>query len=218
MNNNRSPVARRIGYFGVLTIVASLTGCYTPRPVMVMPPPYAPPVIVQTAPPVQYAPVQTAPSAHVQQAQQLTDPQIAGIMIEANNSEIREARLALSISHNPRVRAFAQRMINDHTRLNTAMQLAANRMGITPVQSPTSQNLSATARQAYSQLSAMRGSQFNRTYITHQVGTHTTVLNGIDRFLLPNARSPRLLAILRQARPVIAAHLQHAKQLQATLR
>lgn len=221
MNKGKLPVAIR--RTGLLLATAGLTACAAvPPPVVVMAPPqYAPPVYVQASPvqpvaPAQPAPVQTVPTAP--QARILSDGAIAGIMEMANNAEIHEAQLALSVSRDPRVRNFARQMITDHSRLNVAMMHLTSRLGITPTQSPASRNIQVTARQAYSQLSALRGSAFNRTYVNHQVTTHTRLLNGMNRYLIPNARNPQLRSALLQARPTIAVHLQHARGLAALMR
>ena len=47
---------------------------------------------------------------------------------------------------------------------------------------------------------------------------HQAVLDAIDKTLIPNAKNAELKALLEQTRPAIAAHLDHAKQIQASLK
>ncbi len=44
-----------------------------------------------------------------------------------------------------------------------------------------------------------------------------TMLDGIDNALIPNAQNAELKALLEQTRPAVAAHLQHAQELQASV-
>lgn len=218
VNKLRSSVVRYVSHIGFLITAIGLTACATQKPVVMAPPP-APPVVVQATPPdlpaapSRSAPVQAAPKAH-----RLSDANVIAVMIDINNAEIREARLVLSISRNPRVRAFAQRVVADHTRLNNSMRLLSARLQITPLETPASRHLRVTERQALSKLATLRGPAFNRAYIAHQVATHQTVLNGLNRFLLPEVQHPQLRIALLQARPVITAHLQLARQLQSIIR
>ena len=48
----------------------------------------------------------------------LNDLEIAHVAYTADNIDIRYAHLALAISSNPKVRAFAETMIRDHTAVN----------------------------------------------------------------------------------------------------
>ena len=47
---------------------------------------------------------------------------------------------------------------------------------------------------------------------------HQAVLDAIDKTLIPNAQNAELKALLVQSRPAFVAHLEHAKQIQASLK
>ena len=47
---------------------------------------------------------------------------------------------------------------------------------------------------------------------------HQTVLDALDKTLIPSAKNAELKGLLSQVRPNIAAHLDHAKHLQATMK
>lgn len=225
MQKELTSLARRTGGPGILVAaIAAMSGCVTAPPPMVITP-AAPPTVVYQAPlpmrvvptqptaPVQAQPTPVAPVQPHRAAQQLSDGQVVGVLTEANNAEIHEAQLALRISTNPRVHAFARQMIADHSRLNNRLLSLADEIGIAPTQSPASLNLSRTSRQAFRSLSALRGRSFDVTYIRHQVAVHQTVLNGLNRILLPSARRPVLRSALTQIRPVLGNHLQRARDL-----
>ena len=43
------------------------------------------------------------------------------------------------------------------------------------------------------------------------------MLDAVDKTLIPNAKNAELKALLVKVRPAFVAHLEHAKQLQASL-
>jgi putative membrane protein len=46
---------------------------------------------------------------------------------------------------------------------------------------------------------------------------HEAVLKAVDTTLIPSAQNAELKALLVKVRPAFVAHLEHAKQVQATL-
>jgi putative membrane protein len=47
---------------------------------------------------------------------------------------------------------------------------------------------------------------------------HQSVLDAIDKTLIPSAKNKELKALLVKVRPAFVAHLEHAKQLQGSLK
>jgi putative membrane protein len=47
---------------------------------------------------------------------------------------------------------------------------------------------------------------------------HQTVLDALDKTLIPSAKNDELKALLVKVRPAFVAHLDHAKHLQSTLK
>jgi putative membrane protein len=147
----------------------------------------------------------------------VTDPQIADIVVAANEVDIKAGELAQSQGTDPRVKEFAQRMITDHTGVNQAATELVTRLGVTPEPNPVSQQLRQGGEQNRNHLQGLSGADFDRAYIGHEVDYHQQVLDAIDQTLIPNAQNPELKALLEQTRPAIAAHLQHAKEIQGSL-
>lgn len=58
-----------------------------------------------------------------------TDPEVVSFLVQANRDEIRAARGILTTTRNPDVRAFAQRMVNDHGQALTKAQAIGKRLG-----------------------------------------------------------------------------------------
>jgi putative membrane protein len=147
----------------------------------------------------------------------LTDPQIAAIVVAANNADIEAAKLAGTKSTNPEVKKFSERMLTDHNGVNKAATDLVTKLGVTPEENPTSQQFTQTGQQTRQQLSGLSGAEFDKAYAASEVTYHQGLLDGIDNALIPNAQNAELKALLEQTRPAVAAHLQHAQELQASL-
>jgi putative membrane protein len=63
----------------------------------------------------------------------------------------------------------------------------------------------------------LKGAAVDKAYIDHEVAYHQAVLDAVDKTLIPNAKNEELKALLVKVRPAFVAHLEHAKQVQASL-
>ena len=150
-------------------------------------------------------------------AQAPNDAQIASIVVTANTVDIDAGKLALSKSGNADVKAFAQRMITDHTGVNKSAVDLVTKLKVTPQDNPTSQSLKAGGDQNLANLKGLSGAASDKAYIDHEVTYHEQVLDAIDKTLIPNAKNEELKALLVKVRPAFVAHLDHAKMIQAQL-
>jgi putative membrane protein len=146
-----------------------------------------------------------------------SDPQIAGIVVAANQIDIEAGKLAKSRSQNKEVQDFAQLMITDHAAVNKQAGALVKKLGVKPEDSDTSRSLKSAARQTEGKLKGLKGAAFDRAYADNEVAYHQQVLDAIDKVLLPNAQNAELKALLEKVRPAIAAHLDHAKMLASSL-
>jgi putative membrane protein len=147
----------------------------------------------------------------------VTDAQIAAIVVAANQVDIDAGELARERAQNPEVKAFAERMITDHGGVNKAASDLVVRLGVTSEANPTSESLTRDGEQARTRLQGQTGAAFDRAYVENEVAYHQAVLDAIDQTLIPGAQNAELKALLEQTRPAVAAHLEHARQLQGTL-
>lgn len=146
------------------------------------------------------------------------DAQIAAIVVTANQVDIDAGKLAASKSDNKEVKAFAQRMITDHTGVNKSATELVTRLKVKPEANPTSTSLKKGGEDALKRLKGLKGTEFDKAYIDNEVTYHQTVLDAIDKTLIPSAKNEELKALLVKVRPAFVAHLEHAKQLQASLK
>jgi putative membrane protein len=156
------------------------------------------------------------PAAHAR-AQGINDAQIAHIVVTANQVDIDAGELAKTSVTNPDVKKFAERMIIDHTGVNTSASELAAKLKVTPQHNDTSKALKSGGDQNLAKLRGLTGAAFDKAYVDQEVAYHAQVLEAIDKTLIPNAKNEELRALLVKVRPAIAAHLEHAKHLQAQL-
>lgn len=145
------------------------------------------------------------------------DPQIAAIVVAANTVDINAGKLAKSKAHNKEVKAFAQQMITDHTSVNKQASALVKKLHVKPEENATSKSLKEEGEKNISHLKTLKGAEFDKAYIDHEVTYHQQVLDAIDKTLLPNAQNAELKGLITKVRPVIGAHLEQAKQIQAKL-
>jgi putative membrane protein len=146
-----------------------------------------------------------------------SDAQIAAIVVTANQVDIDAGKLAKAKGHAKEVRDFAQRMITDHSGVNKSATELVQKLKVTPEPNPTSQSLQQGGDQNLSNLKKLEGAGFDKAYIDHEVAYHEAVVSALDKTLIPSAQNAELKALLVKVRPAFVAHLDHAKEIQASL-
>lgn len=147
-----------------------------------------------------------------------TDAQIAMIAVVADSVDINYGKLAIQKTTNKAVKEFAETMVRDHTAVNDKATALAAKLGVTPEESDTSKSLDTNGKKILATLSVLAGSEFDQAYVNNEVSYHEAVIGVLDKTLIPNARNAELKGLLESGRPIFAAHLEHAKMLQASLR
>lgn len=128
-----------------------------------------------------------------------------------NLFEIQSSQLALQQSCDPAVRAFAQMMIDDHTRLNTLTMQTAASAGV----SAPSAMLNAEHAQMLQQLQMQTGAGFEASYRNAQIMAHQEAL-ALHRSYADTGDNSALRGVASQAVPAVQAHLNQAQNLPTT--
>jgi putative membrane protein len=158
-----------------------------------------------------------AGNAEAQPAIPLTDGEILQITHTANNSEIDQARLALSRSKDARVRSLAQMMVQDHSQADKKGMVLAKKENLKREPSATSESLESDAQSTTGTLKAEPAADFDKNFVDEQIREHRAVLDTIDRKLIVNATNPQLKAYLTEIRAAVASHLRDAQDVQNEL-
>lgn len=129
-------------------------------------------------------------------------------MAQANMAEISTGKLALTKGVNPEIKAYAQRMVDEHSKALAEVQALAQAKG---VELPKELTVKHKAKGAM--LEALKGDIFDRTYIKqsgrrdHRV-THEQLRDNMDKI-----KDPDIKALAMKMRPVVEQHLLAADEL-----
>ncbi len=150
-------------------------------------------------------------------AGQMTDAQIASIVVTANQVDVDAGALVASKTNNAEVKSFAELMVTDHNAVNRAATELVTKLKVTPEDNPTSQSLKAGGEKNLAALKALDGAALDKAYVDHEVAYHQQVVEALDKLLIPGATNEELKGLLVKVRPAFVAHLDHAKALQAAM-
>ena len=144
-------------------------------------------------------------------ASQLNDMEIAHIAYTAGLLDIRYAHLALAVSENPDVRAFAETMIRDHSAINEKAVALLEELGATPQDNATSQKLVEDAAQIRKELMALEGAAFDKRYAANELAYHQFVNTALETQFIPNAQNAQFKSLLESALRTFKVHEGHAE-------
>ncbi|WP_419804921.1 DUF4142 domain-containing protein [Terriglobus sp.] len=111
-------------------------------------------------------------AVHAQSSTQDADKTFLTTASQSDFTEIKFSQLAQEKATNPRVKAYAQKMITDHNQLEADMKPYAEKWGLTP---PTA--LDSDHQSKYDALSAMSGADFDKQYMMDMDADHHTSLD-----------------------------------------
>ncbi len=150
-----------------------------------------------------------APAASGAGAMKLSkaDQQAIIDMAMSNMAEVATGKMALAKTQNPQVKAFAQKMIDDHTTAQGDVTTLAQAKGVTL---PT--DLDKKHKAMAAMLDKLSGDAFDKAYmknagITDHNQTHSKLTKAASK-----AKDPDVKAAATKMMPVVEQHLQLAKE------
>ena len=146
------------------------------------------------------------------------DAQIAAIVVAANTVDVNAGKQAEAKTGNKDVRAFAKRMVADHTAVNQQAVALVKKLNVTPEANDTSKTLTQDGAATLTRLKGLSGKAYDQAYVDNEVTYHQTVIDALDKTLIPSASNSELKGLLVKVRPAFVEHLEHAKHLQAELK
>ena len=152
-------------------------------------------------------------SAGAATAAKLTDPQIAHIVVTADDLDIANAKQALAKSKNAEVQRFAHRMIADHGSVNDQATALAKKLKITPEDNPTGKSLKDAQDANRTKLDALSGAAFDKAYADNEAAYHKTVDDALSNTLIPDAQNAELKSLLESGLKIFQDHLRDAQNM-----
>ncbi len=121
--------------------------------------------------------------------------------------EVQEGQLAATKARSARVKAFASRMVDAHTKTTQQLMTIAQSKGVTPDATPP-----AMAQDQMTALTAARPAAFDRLYLHDQVVDHMATVKAYQDEIA-NGQDADLKAFATSTLPIIQQHLKMARQL-----
>jgi putative membrane protein len=152
------------------------------------------------------------------QNDKLIDPQIAHLACTAGVIDVAAAKQALSKSTNKEVKAFAEDMVRDHETVNKLALDLVKKLKVTPEDNDTSRSLSKAAASKLIDLGKLKGGEFDKAYVSNEVGYHKAVDDVLESTLIPGAMNAELKSLLQTGLKIFQGHEQHAEHLATSLK
>ncbi|MDB5913625.1 MAG: hypothetical protein JWP22_2300 [Ramlibacter sp.] len=146
-----------------------------------------------------------------------SDPQIAHIVVTANQVDVDAGKLAQKKGSTEEVRKFGSQMVTDHNAVNKQAGELVKKLKVTPEANDTSASLKKGGDANIARLTKLSGKEFDKAYVENEVSYHQAVIDAVDKTLLPSAKNEELKALIQKVRPTLVQHLEHARHLQAQL-
>jgi len=128
--------------------------------------------------------------------------------VHSDEYEIEAGHAALAQSRNPRVRAFPQQMIVDHSRMRDSAQQAAMASHL-PAPSLT---MSPDQAQLLSALQSVGNAEFDRSYARQQTLAHEQALLVLQNYAIAGT-DPNLRNLAQANIPVVRHHRDEIRQI-----
>lgn len=144
---------------------------------------------------------------------ELNDLEIAHVAYTVDLSDIRYAHLALAISKNPTVRAFAETMIRDHTAVNGRALALLQKLKVQPQANAVSQQLLDQSDAVVNELRQLSGRAFDQHYARNELSYHHAANELVEKTFIPRIQNPQMKALFQDALIIFKGHEQHAQQM-----
>jgi putative membrane protein len=128
-------------------------------------------------------------------------------LMQANMAEVEAGKLALEKAQDPKVKEFAQHMIEDHTKMLQEVQSLAQSKGVELPGAPDAKH-----QKGMKKLESASGANFDREYVRAMVRDHRDALK-LARRTAKSAQDGELKSSAEKAAPEIQDHLKMAQDL-----
>ncbi len=128
-----------------------------------------------------------------------------------NQKEIEFGRLGQRQASNDRVREFAQKLIDDHTKAQDELTTLARTKNV-----QIASQLPQEHRQMVDKMNQMQGAEFDREFIKHMIQGHERAIQQFDQ-QSRTGEDAQLKAFAQRQLPILRSHLQTARDLQTNL-
>jgi putative membrane protein len=146
----------------------------------------------------------------------LDDATIVAIFDNANTADIQTAGLGAQKASDPAIRELAKNFVHDHTKVRQMARDLAAKLKVTPTP-PKDDKSVAELSMTMSKLEHLKGKEFDKAFLDHEIAFHQAVLDAVSSTLLPAIQNDELKAFVKSVAPAFQGHLAGAKALRAKM-
>src|SRR3954465_14812880 len=128
--------------------------------------------------------VAVAPLHAQNKAGKLDDPTIVAIFDAANTWDIQTGELAAKKGTTKEIRDFGAMLARDHKQVRQQGRDLAKKLGVTPTPPKPDQGMK-DHEAAMKKLGAVKGKEFDKAFLEHEVAYHQAVIDAVTKTLLP---------------------------------
>jgi putative membrane protein len=139
------------------------------------------------------------------------DKSFLSMAAQSDVNEIQISQLAESKATDPRVKAFAEKMVHDHTALEARMKPFAEAWGLTPPSGPDPEHQAILDK-----LNGLSGAEFDKAYMDAMVKDHQKALDAFTQEASSTTDAKFKAAVLH-GKSVVAQHNRMADSLDPKL-
>jgi putative membrane protein len=130
--------------------------------------------------------------------------------LEGNEAEIQMGQLALQKSNDDQVKQFAQRMVDDHGKMQEQLKPVAQQLGVKVPDGPSKGDMKKMDK-----MKALSGDAFDQAYIKDMVKDHKKDSSEFKQEA-QNTQNPQLKQLATEGGQTIDSHLQQIQQIAQT--
>ena len=127
-------------------------------------------------------------------------------LASANLAEIQTGKMAASKAQNPEVKKFAQKMVDDHSKMLNDLKSLAQSKGVALPQDAPAKEIAQSKL-----LERKSGAEFDKDYMEHMVKDHEKDVKDTES-IAAKAKDPQFKSAVQQANAKIKEHLQLAQR------
>jgi putative membrane protein len=144
-------------------------------------------------------------------AQSEDDKKFLAMAAQSDQNEIALSKLAEQKATNPAVKAFAEKMVTEHTQMSASMKPFIESWGLTPPTGPD-----ADHQKELDKLAGLSGNDFDKAYIKDMVADHSKALSAFTKEA-KDTKDVKFRAAVIKGKTAVAAHKNMAYDLEKKL-
>lgn len=142
----------------------------------------------------------------------LDDAAIVAIYNQVNGFDIETGRLGKEKGHAEEVRTLAEMVTKDHTEVRKMATALSLRLSLSPTLPDGRREAAWEHQTVINDLLYRTGSDFDKSYLLHEIGFHANAIKAVKEVLLPSTKDPELRKLLLDVLPGFEHHLSETKK------